>query len=106
MSRYARNRDLSHAPIRDALRKAYGEEAVLDTANYPEFVDLVIGVRGRTLLGECKTARNKAGTVAPSQFKKSQVKLLERWQGDAVLVLTSPEQAVAAVASALARMGG
>jgi hypothetical protein len=56
---------------------------------------------GRVLLGECKTSRNKSGTVTRSQYQRSQKALLETWGSDVVLVLTSPEQAVRAVQQAL-----
>jgi hypothetical protein len=98
---YARRTDTTHAPIRDALRKVWGDANVIDTSACPGFVDLVMFVRGRVLLGECKTSRNKAGTVTRSQYQKSQKALLETWGSDVVLVLTSPEQAVRAVQQAL-----
>ena len=87
--------------LRRELRRVFGTDAVLDTSAYPDFVDLVICVRSRVLLGECKTPRNRSGTVTQSQIKDSQRALLASWGSDVVLMLTSPEQAVAAVTEAL-----
>lgn len=100
MSRYARRVDTSHAPIREALRKAGLH--VVDTSRVGGgFPDLLIAARGRTLLLEIKSPRNRAGTVTPSRIGATQTAFARCWPGDAILMATSPDRAVAAVLGAL-----
>ena len=101
MSRYARQVDTSHAPIRDALRKA-GLRVIDCSRVGGGFPDLLVHARGRTLLVECKTSRNRSGTVEPRRVEPSQRRFVTDWQGDAVLMATTPEQAVSLVFAALA----
>ncbi len=101
MSRYARQVDTSHALIRDALRKA-GLRVIDCSRVGGGFPDLLVHARGRVILVECKTSRNRAGTVEPGRIEASQRRFLADWQGDAVLMATTPEQAVRLVLAALA----
>ena len=101
MSRYARRVDTTHAAIRDSLRRC-GYRVIDCSRVGGGFPDLLIHARGRTLLVECKTSRNRAGTVEPGRIEASQRRFLADWQGDAVLMATTPEQAVRLVLAALA----
>ena len=105
MTRYARNVDTTHAPIRDALRKAgFG---VVDTSRLGDgFPDLLVHSRGRVVPIEAKTSRNRAGTVKPSQVEPSQRSFAATWRGPPIVVATSPDQAVLAVVEALTRRCG
>jgi Holliday junction resolvase len=97
--RWARRIDVSHVPIRDALRKHWPVE---DTARAGSgFPDLIVHHAGRVVLVECKQARNKAGTVTESRVEASQVDFAGRWRGGPIVTATSPDQAVAAVLEAL-----
>lgn len=100
MSRWARNVDTTHGAIRDALRKCgYG---VIDCSRMGSgFPDLLVHARGRTILVECKTSRNKRGTVEPKRIEQSQYDFMREWMGDIVVMATTPEAAVAAVQLAL-----
>jgi hypothetical protein len=94
VSRYARRVDTTHADIRDALRDIGA--VVHDTSALgDDFPDLVVGWRGRTLLVECKTPTRKDGGVKPSAISVGQRTARVLWQGDAWIVATSPEQAIA-----------
>jgi hypothetical protein len=103
---YARRVDNTHAVIREALRRAYGREAVLDThATGNGFPDLVLGVHGRTYLVEVKTPTRADGvSFKPSIVSERQRQMLRTWPGDRWLIVTGPEHALVSVAEALAQM--
>ena len=93
-----------HAPIRDGLRKAGFR--VIDTSRVGGgFPDLIVHARRQVVLVECKTSRNKAGTVEPKRIEASQHAFATEWQGGAVVMATSPEQAVNLVQAALRMVG-
>ena len=105
---FARRTDTTHAPIRDALRTVYGEVCVWDTHAFgSDFPDLVLGVRGRTILIEVKTNQNRARGV---RYRKSATNAAQEarraaWLGDAWLVVHDVPGALAAVGHVLSQWG-
>jgi len=102
---HARRVDTTHASIRDALRRVYGADNVIDTHCLgDDFPDLVLGVAGQTVLIECKTATRKDGGVKPSKVSPGQRAFAAGWRGGPVVQATSAEQALSLVRAVL--LGG
>lgn len=93
--RYRHGKDVHHDDVLKGLQKIYGEAAVIDTAGVgDDFPDMVLGARGRTLLIEVKTCRNKKRTVTRSQVTDGQRRLSLTWAGDALLQVIDLEDAL------------
>jgi hypothetical protein len=86
--------DANHAEIRDGLRQIPGCK-VKDTSNIGGgFPDLVVGLRGKTVLIEIKD-----GAKVPSARKLTyaQREFCDNWTGGTIFVVESLEQATAVV---------
>jgi hypothetical protein len=88
MSRYARKRDETHAPIRDGLRKL--GFWVADTADCPGFVDLVVWRGGVFHLLEVKREKGSRGGGG-GRLTDSQEKLIASCPGQIHVVRTLDE---------------
>lgn len=102
MSRYARNAavrasgaDKNTSAIREAYEKGGASVAVL-TGVGGGCPDLLVGFRGVDKLREVKRLP-VPGVVKPSDaaLRDSQEKFIRTWRGAAVLVVRTPEQALA-----------
>ncbi len=101
MSRYARRTDTTHAPIRDALRNVGA--TVLDMSRLGDDApDLAVGWRGRTVFVECKSDR-KVHKRKGDGTSDGQREFARTWRGDAVIVATSPQQAIEQIIIAVTR---
>jgi hypothetical protein len=92
--RRAAKTDANHAEIRDGLRQIPGV-TVKDTSNIGGgFPDLVVGLRGKTVLMELKD-----GAKVPSARKltSAQRAFVDNWTGGTIFVVESLEQATAVV---------
>jgi hypothetical protein len=92
MSRYARKRDETHAPIRDGLReRGYW---VADTADCPGFIDLVVCARllgsWRFLLLEVKREKGPRGGGG-GRITEAQKTLMDSCPGEIHVVRTLEE---------------
>lgn len=87
MRRAART-DATHAEIRDTLRELGCD--VLDTSNYPGFVDLLVLRRGALHLVEAKTPLSKKG-----RFEKTAKQQQLEARGFPVVYLRSRDEAMA-----------
>jgi hypothetical protein len=89
MPRYAAKVDNNHRQIVDALRQAFGPDAVFDTSGAGHgFPDICVGVRGKTLLLEIKGKQGKL-TLDQQIFHSN-------WDGH-VAVVRSVEEALAII---------
>lgn len=103
MKRYAhaRKRDGNEPAIANALKAAGCTVERIDV------VDLLVGYRGRTLLLEVKNPDNTRGrqdlrsarTGRESATARRQREFREKWNGSPVAIVTSAEEALAALAS-------
>lgn len=97
MSRYALRRDDCEAHIVVALRAVGASVQSLSETGCP---DLLVGYRGVTYLLECKDAHGRAGKGhrrTTSGLRASQDDWFGRWKGAAPIVVTTPEEALAAI---------
>lgn len=85
--RQAAKRDSVEQDIIDALRQLGATVQPLSAKGVP---DLLIGIRGRNLLGEVKSG--KRGTLTPDQ-----VEWHGNWRGAPVVILRSVDDAIALV---------
>lgn len=86
--------DANHLAIREALREIPGV-TVKDAAHVGGgFPDLIVGVKGRTVLLEVKDGDKKpsARKLTPAQVRFRQV-----WSGSPIWIVESVEQAIAVV---------
>lgn len=105
MSRFARRTDETHAPIREAFRQA--GFSVWDTHNQGgDGPDLVVGLRGATVLVECKTPTRKDGGHRPSALSHGQRTFAALWRGGPYIVATDPAVAVLKAIEVITRNGG
>lgn len=93
MSRYPRRVDTTHGPIKAALKRA--GFSVWDTAKQgDDGPDLVAGLRGATVLIECKTPTRKDGGYKPSSVTDGQRSFAASWRGGPYIIAAHPEVAV------------
>jgi Holliday junction resolvase len=104
MSRYARKVDSTHGAIRAALEAA--GFSVWDThANGGNGPDLVAGLRGATVLVECKSPTRRDGGIKPSSLSDGQRSFATTWRGGPYIVATDPHVAVLKAIEAITRRG-
>lgn len=73
--------DNNQKQIVEALRKCGASVKI--TAQVPNFVDLVVGYRGKNLLIEIKTEKGK--------LRQSQSDFINKWQGKIIVLRTIQE---------------
>lgn len=97
MSDWGRRRDDCEPAIVAALR-AVG--ATVETLNGTGQPDLLVGFRGRTYLLECKEEHGRSGKGhrrTKTGLLASQEDWHARWKGAAPVIVTTPEEALAAI---------
>jgi hypothetical protein len=88
LSRYAKKRDVSEPVIVQALRSAGARVWQLDRP-----FDLLVGLRGRFVVLECKTGKRKATDAQVAELDACKA------GGLPVYVVRTPEEALQAVAA-------
>jgi hypothetical protein len=63
--------------------------------------DLLVGVKGRTLLLECKAPAGPRGGVSGRGLTEDQDRWIRTWRGDRVWIARTADDAIAAVMEAL-----
>lgn len=95
----AKRRDTCEKAIIQALRDAGASVSQLDGTGLP---DLLVGYRGRTFLLEAKDDHGKfkiGGKKSASGLRESQEKWWSTWKGAAPVVVTTPAEALSAIAA-------
>jgi len=86
LNRYAKRRDAVEPGIVEVLRKSGCSVALTDQP-----MDLLIGYRGKTYIGECKDPSMKG---RKNEYTKKQQEFFDTWRGGPVVTLRSPEDAI------------
>lgn len=103
MNSYGKKRDACEKEIVKALEAAGATVSKLDGTGLP---DLIVGFRGNTYLMECKdpidgkrnSRSGNAGKANPLGLRDSQWKWWQAWKGARAFIVTTPSEALAALA--------
>jgi hypothetical protein len=103
MNSYGKKRDACEKEIVKALEKAGASVSKLDGTGIP---DLLVGYRGRTYLMECKDPKDGKrnsrsgvrGEPNPLGLRDSQWDWWQAWRGARAIIVTTPSEALAALA--------
>lgn len=103
MNSYGKKRDACEKEIVAALEKAGASVSKLDGKGIP---DLLVGYRGRTYLMECKDPKDgkrnsRSGNAGKSNalgLRDSQWDWWQAWRGARAIIVTTPSEALAALA--------
>jgi hypothetical protein len=103
MNSYGKKRDACEKEIVKALEKAGASVSKLDGTGIP---DLLVGYRGRTYLMECKDPKDGKrnsrsgvrGEPNPLGLRDSQWTWWQAWRGEKAIIVTTPSEALAALA--------